>query len=389
MVSPTGEQAIADAIQYGRALFKFISPNDAGLTGSHQCGFYLPISAWQLYSPHPPERGANNDSFADVLWQDGRVTHSRVIWYGSKTRREYRLTRFGRDFPFLNADAVGSLFILIPITIEEFRAYVLEFEEDIAEFQAALGVEAIGTWGVYEAGQQLPVSEDECINREFRTFTQVLSIFPVTKAIALEVQRVLDECVREFRRMNADEKLMRYITEEFTLFKMIERKLTEPEISRLFKDVDDFIATANSITNRRKSRAGKSLEHHVERILTDAGIPFDPKPKIDGRVEPDILIPGKTAYDDATFPDNRLVIVGLKTTCKDRWRQVLNEGKRVRRKHILTLQQGISSGQLREMNEAQITLVVPRELQRYYPAQRNIPLLTVEGFIESVRSIIV
>ena len=83
MASPAGEQAVADAIQYGRALFKFISPNDAGLTGSHQCGFYLPKSVWKLYSPNPPIRGENKDSFADVLWQDGRITNSRVIWYGS------------------------------------------------------------------------------------------------------------------------------------------------------------------------------------------------------------------------------------------------------------------------------------------------------------------
>ena len=385
MVSPAGERAIADAIQYGRALFKFISPNDAGLTGSHQCGFYLPVNAWELYSPHEPVKGQNKDSFAQILWQDGRVTDSRIIWYGNKTRREYRLTRFGRDFPFLNADAVGNLFILIPVSLQEFRAYVLEYDEDIDEFQAALGIEAIETWGVYEAGQQLPISEDECINRQFRIFTEALTDFPITRAIALEVQRILDECVREFQRMSADDRLMRCITEEYTLFKMIERRLTEPDISRLFRDVDDFIETAARIMNRRKARAGKSLEHHVERILRDAAIPFDSKPRIDGKVEPDILIPSKAAYEDMAFPDDKLCIVGLKTTCKDRWRQVLNEGKRVKRKHILTLQQGISSGQLNEMSEAQITLVVPEPLQRFYPVERQIPILTVADFVESVR----
>lgn len=324
--------------------------------------------------------------------QVGRPTDSRIIWYG-KAKQEYRITRFGDDFPWLTADAVGSLFILIPVSLEEFRGYVLESEEDMEEFQAALGIELLGgdrrkTWGVYEAGKEQPISEDECINRHFRSFTQALNDFPATKIFAEKVQQVLDECKSSYKKLPADQKLMHCITEEYALFKMLERRLTEPEIYRVFKDVDDFIQTAHRIANRRKSRAGKSLEHHVERILRDANIPFDPKPKIDGRVEPDILIPSKSAYEDSSYPDDRLFIVGLKTTCKDRWRQVLNEGKRVKRKHILTLQRGISENQLREMNDAQIALVVPEALQKFYPPQREISILTVEGFIDSVRLVI-
>ncbi len=96
------------------------------------------------------------------------------------------------------------------------------------------------------------------------------------------------------------------------------------EIVRPFKDVDDFLTTASSIMNRRKSRAGRSLENHVESLLRAAGISFDVRPQIDGRVQPDILIPSKTDYEDVNFPVEKLRILGVKTTCKDRWRQVLN-----------------------------------------------------------------
>ena len=60
-------------------------------------------------------------------------------------------------------------------------------------------------------------------------------------------------------------------------------------------------------------------------------------------------------------------MIGLKTTCKDRWRQVLNEGRRVKAKHILTLQQGITGNQLKEMQEAGVSLVVPKPLHNKYP----------------------
>lgn len=49
------------------------------------------------------------------------------------------------------------------------------------------------------------------------------------------------------------------------------------------------------------------------------------------------------------FPANKLVFLGAKTTCKDRWRQVLNEADRIETKYLFTLQQGISKNQLREM----------------------------------------
>jgi type II restriction enzyme len=389
MATADAELAIKEALYFGKALFKFISPNDAGVTGSHQCGFYLPKSAWRLFSLHEPQKGVNRDSFVSVRWQDGRTTDSRVIWYGKQTRNEYRLTRFGRDFPFLNPDSVGSLFILIPLSLSEFHAFVLEFDEDIDEFQAALGVEAIGTWGVYEHGRITELSEDECIGVQFRSFVQAASEFPVTRAFAETVQRVVRECLRNYARQSPDEQLMHCITQEYNLFRMVERELTRPAITRVFRDVDDFIQTAASILNRRKSRAGRSLEHHVERLFTEAAIPFDSKPKIDGKVEPDILIPGRSAYEDASYPAGKLFLVGLKTTCKDRWRQVLNEGKRIERKHILTLQQGISANQLREMNDAQVTLIVPKSIHKYYPAGSGIAILTVQQFISAVRALLI
>jgi hypothetical protein len=55
-------------------------------------------------------------------------------------------------------------------------------------------------------------------------------------------------------------------------------------------------------------------------------------------------------------------MLAAKTTCKDRWRQILNEADRIPAKHLLTLQEGVSEGQFREMNDAGVRLVVPRAL---------------------------
>jgi hypothetical protein len=107
------------------------------------------------------------------------------------------------------------------------------------------------------------------------------------------------------------------------------------------------------------------------------------RPNVDGR--PDILIPSVEAYRNERYPVNRIIVVGVKTTCKDRWRQVLNEARRIRHKHILTIQQGISARQLAEMHQANVTLVVPRDIQKQYPRGGEIEMRNVEQFIEDVR----
>jgi EcoRII C terminal/Restriction endonuclease EcoRII, N-terminal len=385
MASPLGERAIEDATAQGNAILKFISPNDAGLTGSHQCGFYLPKSVWQIYTPHAPERGHNAEEAVEIVWQDGRVTDSRIKWYGTGTRAEYRLTRFGRGFPFLTADNVGDLLVLIPRDHHNFTAYVLDLDDDIAEIQGALGVEPFENWGVYQNGAPRIETEGDCIERNFREFAEPLTAFPPGKVFSEETLRILETCLDQFAQLSSDDRLMRSMETEYALFRFVERQLCQPDIARAFRNVDDFLQTAATIMNRRKSRAGRSLENHVDLLLEREGIPHKMRAQsIPG--EPDVVIPSEEAYHDRDYPIERLFVIGVKTTCKDRWRQVLNEGKRVPDKHILTMQPGISSNQLREMHDSRVTLVVPERLHRDYPSEHDIELLNVSDFIQQIRA---
>jgi type II restriction enzyme len=385
MLSLFGERALEQALRYGNALLKFISPNDVGLTGGHQYGFYLPKSVYQMFTPQSPEKGVVTKYPILIQWQDDVTTDSVITWYGARTRSEYRLTRFGRGFPYLAHDMVGDLLVLIRKAESEFLAYVLDLEEDIENIQAALGVEVVESWGIYQQGVEPLETEDDCIDRHFRGFVKNLTEFPTGGAFSLEARRVLKECLKNFERLTADDGLIKSMEGEYRLFKLAERQICQPEVVRLFRDIDDFLKTASSILNRRKSRAGRSLENHVEQVLTDAGIPHKIRPLgIDGR--PDIVIPSEAAYHDLAYPLDKLFIVGIKTTCKDRWRQVLNEGTRVQNKHILTIQPGISTNQLNEMYTANVTLVVPHSVHKNYPRERNIALLTIEEFVSDVRT---
>lgn len=94
------------------AFCRFITANDTGKNGSHQAGFYIPKCAAALLFDTPGVKGENKDKMVKVKWQDDFTTDSRFIYYGQGTRNEYRITRFGKGFPFFEEDNVGDLLII-------------------------------------------------------------------------------------------------------------------------------------------------------------------------------------------------------------------------------------------------------------------------------------
>ncbi|ASD85469.1 hypothetical protein LB105_004113 [Salmonella enterica] len=61
------------------------------------------------------------------------------------------------------------------------------------------------------------------------------------------------------------------------------------------------------------------------------------------------MFPGISHYHDSEFPHARLTMLASKSTCKDRWRQMLNEAVRISDKHLLTLEPSISENQTNEI----------------------------------------
>lgn len=389
--SVLAEAAVEEAQKAGRALLKFISPNDLGITGSHQCGFYLPKAVWKHFTPQAPEKNVNHTHDVAITWADGRVTDSCVKWYGNKTRSEYRVTRFGRDFPYLIPDMVGDLLVLIPVSLKEFLAFTFDLEEDIESVQAALGVEVVkawnqkSSWGFFDRDRSLgEETEDQCLERKFREFAETISGMPTGQVFSNAVVGALADCMDGFDRFPPDRALVSLFETEYRLYRLIERQVWTPEISRLFCDVDDFVSTAKRILNSRASRAGRSFENHASYILKREGIPHEMRvSKVKG--VPDILIPGLAAYQDLSYPKERLFALGLKTSCKDRWRQILTEAERVDVRYLLTLQEGVSSNQIDEMRSSNVVLVVPKDRHSKFPKEKQSQILSVEQFITRVK----
>lgn len=81
----------------------------------------------------------------------------------------------------------------------------------------------------------------------------------------------------------------------------------------------------------------------------------------------------------------RLTMLGVKSTCKDRWRQVLAEADRIDHKHLLTLETSISIHQTDEMRAKKLQLVLPRGLHETYMPGQQAWLMDIASFSAIVR----
>jgi type II restriction enzyme len=409
--------AIEACLKNGQALFKFITPNDVGLTGGHQYGFLLPKAkdVWRLFTSIEPQKGKVEKQEVSITWPNGLQTDSAITWYGDKTRREYRLTKFGKQFPFRAKEMVGDLLVLVPYSYAEMAAFVLSYDEDLEELEAALGITLDGRWAAYRAAganlpdatnvdeigysstlsseslrvrEATPRTPEDCLQARFIAFSEQAEYFPEGRVLAEYARASIEKCVKNFKSLKPDEQLLLCMETEFTLFKSVETRICTEAVRQEFDTIDAFLKLAQTMTQRRKARAGKSLENHVQFLLEQHQLPHVAQPPIDG--EPDVIFPGVHAYNDPSFPDEALVMLGIKTTCKDRWRQVLNEAKRCKNKFLLTLQKGISAPQLEQMREAGVTLVVPHSLHDMYPpGAREGVVISVASFIQTVRSTVI
>ena len=82
----------------------------------------------------------------------------------------------------------------------------------------------------------------------------------------------------------------------------------------------------------------------------------------------------------------KIKFLAAKTTCKDRWRQILNEADRIKTKHLFTLQQGISKNQLTEMYKYNVQLIVPKQYKNSFPKEFRDRIASLEDFIDFVKS---
>lgn len=188
-----------------------------------------------------------------------------------------------------------------------------------------------------------------------------------------------------------DEALLEWIDREELLFRTMEKHLIARRLELGFitdggVDVGAFIAFSLSVQNRRKSRVGQALENHIEAIFVANNIKYTRTPITENNSKPDFIFPDIEFYMDRSFPVARLSMLGVKSTCKDRWRQVLDEADRIENKHLLTLEAAISKNQMDAMKDRKLQLVVTARIHGSYSLEQQAWLYKLADFIRFIKN---
>lgn len=363
---------------------KSLAPNDTDSTGGHQCGIYVPKSSVPLIFDSAFEPGENHERFARIIWNEGRITESRFVYYGVGTRDEYRITRFGRGFDLLKPEHTGDVVVICKESEETYYAFVLSDDDDIQGLLEALSIPMTSLGGLIKGGVQ--ENQDDLREKVYEDYyIDFGEDFPTTFIMAASSHEIDEFFNSGDIEVSADDLLLRWIATEYELFRYVEDRYYQFVTERPADTLEQFVKTGLEITNRRKARAGKSLEHHLSTIFDRYELEYAAQAVTELNKKPDFIFPSEDAYCDPMFPVEKLVFLGSKTTCKDRWRQVLNEADRIKVKYLFTLQQGVSPNQLDEMHEEGLTLVVPKPYHRYYPETPYESVISLEEFIARVR----
>ncbi|WP_420133242.1 type II restriction endonuclease [Rhodopseudomonas sp.] len=383
---------------------KRLSANDTLANDAHQAGPYIPRDFLFRILPSLNRPEVENPDCRFDLYIDSHLDHRevRAVWYnkklhGSGTRNETRLTGFGgKQSALLDPDSTGALTIFAFVVDDKDAASECHVwicrdgtEEDL--FEERFGPVEPKSYLVWQPGGAperdlftIEPSHSNCRLSPADIPPAWLTRFPKGEEL---IRKTIE--LRPATGMNPDVRLLRRRACEFEMFLGVEEAVFLPRIRRGFENIDSFVGLAQTILQGRKSRSGNSLELHAREILVEEGmrvsVEFAHRPIIEGGKRPDFIFPSAAAYEDPSFPAAKLRMLAAKTTCRDRWRQVLNEADRISTKHLLTLQEGVSEGQFREMRDAGVHLVVPEGLHESYPDAVRPHLLTLESFIGDVR----
>ena len=214
--------------------------------------------------------------------------------------------------------------------------------------------------------------------------------FPKT----VEFSRLARDTLPEVKfEKDPDTALVAWLSHEEALFRRLERRIVAKRIDQGFQensgatDVDGFIRFSLSVHNRRKARMGRSLENHLEAVFQAHEIAYVRGAVTENNHRPDFLFPSAEAYRTAPESgDTGLTMLGAKSSCKERWRQVLAEASKIPRKHLLTLGPGISEPQTEQMANSALQLVVPQSIHATYSDSQRAWLWNISDFLRDVQS---
>lgn len=383
--------------------------------GSHQAGFYVPRSVRE--AAFFPNLKADNPlkphifhTELEILWpQTGERTLSQMRHFSNKAS-EAHITVIAR--PLFKDLTPASLLVMgrlaQPLAECQYWAAVLDSESEEAELlETLLDLDSDFHFGTFdpsrfdEASRLARDETHELIERlkhalRMGTLSSLLAEYADIPAPAAIAAAARTEWLRTNGATAFDpwaistpgDAIMEVSRDiEFRLYRGHELRRRAVELVSLLAGADDLVTTVVrrfsdidrvflSASQQRKTRAGRSFEHHIAACLEAGRVRFTEQAVTGGR-RPDFVMPDlptlkskRRAYGDA-------LVLAAKTTLRERWKQVSSERLNCD-VFLATVDDRVAATSIREMADAGIRLVVPESLkdkknkESHYTRQPNV-----------------
>ena len=301
---------------------KRLSGNDTLANGSHQAGPYIPRDFLNSRFPSLNRPDVQNPDVWFDLFVDSHSERrqARAVWYNGrlhgKTRNESRLTNLGGvSSPLLDPENTGALVIFAFRRVErgdapDCRVWICRDETEEESAEDLIGaVEPAQTliWSPEHGRISEPaLAPVGCWLEPADIPFGWMESFPS----GAEILRKAVELSPGHRKLDPDDRLLARRDCEYQVFRSLEEAIELPGIRAGFDSVDQFVARAQSVLQRRKVRSGRSLELHVRQIFREEGFTegrhFAHGVDSEPGNKPDFLFPSQAHYRDPGFPEVKL-----------------------------------------------------------------------------------
>lgn len=402
--------------QSDQLFVKKLSRNDTSWAddpGKHQAGLYIPRPIRE--EGFFPSLHANNPAKShiyhaqcQVFWpQTGEISLSQMRHYSNKGH-ETHFTRLPKSLfqQLTPASLLLSGRLSAPISECDYWIVILDSATEEAELlETALDLEADFHHGLFapskfDDASRLEHDETEKLIDRLKsairdgTLAAVVQEYanippPAVIATAARNEWLQARGIREFnpwRIANPGDAIMEISRDiEFRLYRRYElRRRTSELVSLLMPSSDLVTAIVKtfpeidrvflSASQQRKTRAGRSFEHHIAASLRAGGIKHVEQAVTGGR-RPDFVMPDLQTLKSKNRSYGEALILSAKTTLRERWKQVSSERLNCD-VFLATVDDRVTATSIREMAAAGIKLVVPETLksnkEAHYKGEANV-----------------
>lgn len=384
-------------------LIKKLSRNDCGWADSskngHQNGVYIPRAIRESkFFPQLQNINRNKphifESQFKTFWPaTGKIKLSNLKHYSNKGTEMHFTGIPKSEFAGLTpASLIIGGVLREPIDNTHHWFMIVDSNtEEVELLEAMFDLGAEFHCGLFDPANALKIQKDEIEllvdelsvalkNGSLTTFITTVSKMPAPEILAAEAQRAylqqhqLNE-LNPYEIQTPGDAIMKISRDiEYSLYKRAERRYRAAEVIRIItnggpdivssvvRGFPELDATFLSASQHRKSRAGRSFEQHISRLLRDGRIAFEEQAVTGGR-RPDFVLPSVKTLKMKTRTVEEALVLSAKTTLRERWKQLVMEKSNCAL-FLATVDDRVSASAIEDMNNQGIHLVVPESLKK-------------------------